>query len=153
MYNILKEQLIIKFLEDRDRLLCPAEECEFVLWDNPVPVVAAIVEYEGKVILANNAAWPDDKFALITGFLEQGESPEEGVLREVHEELGLIAEIEQLIGVYPFIKKNQLIMAYHVTIVNSISSKSIGMEFLEEDFCVKINLCIITPLIKVLIRH
>ena len=111
---LCKEELIIDFLEDRERLLCPAKECEYVHWDNPVPVVAAIVEYDGKVILANNAAWPDDKFALITGFLEQGESAEEGVLREVHEELGLIAEIEQFIGVYPFTKKNQVLIIYHV---------------------------------------
>lgn len=100
---------------DRERLLCPADDCEYVHWDNPVPVVAAIVEYDGQVILANNVEWPDHVFALITGFLEKNESPEEGVLREVREELGLDAEIGEFIGIYPFFIRNQLIIAYHVT--------------------------------------
>ena len=34
----------------RERAHCPA--CGWVHWDNPVPVVAAVIEYEGKVLLA-----------------------------------------------------------------------------------------------------
>ena len=34
-----------------------------------MPVVAAIVEYEGKVLLARNVAWPPQWYALITVFL------------------------------------------------------------------------------------
>ena len=109
------EELILELLDDRERLHCPAAACEFVHWNNPVPVVAAIVEYGGRVILANNMAWPDHVYALITGFLEQGESPEAGVIREVLEELGLSAEVQEFIGAYSFFKKNQLILAYHVT--------------------------------------
>jgi NADH pyrophosphatase NudC (nudix superfamily) len=51
---------------------------------------------------------------LITGFLERGEAPEEGVAREVREELGLAAQTVTLIGVYPFARKHELIVAYHV---------------------------------------
>ena len=65
-------------------------------------------------MLANNAAWPEDIYALITGFLEKDESPEDAVLREVHEELGLAAELRGFIGTYSFFRKNQLILAYHV---------------------------------------
>jgi NADH pyrophosphatase NudC (nudix superfamily) len=36
----------------------------------------------------------------ITGFLEKGETPENGVLREVTEELGLTGSSAELIGVY-----------------------------------------------------
>ena len=67
--------------------------CGYVHWNNPLPVVAAIVEYEGKILLARNAAWPEGMFALITGFLENGETPEEGIAREVLEETSLQAEI------------------------------------------------------------
>jgi NAD+ diphosphatase len=38
----------------------------------PVPVVAAIVEMDGTVILARNKGWPEKMYGLITGFLEQG---------------------------------------------------------------------------------
>ena len=39
-----------------ERLRCPA--CEWTHWNNPTPVLAAIVEINGKVLLARNAAWP-----------------------------------------------------------------------------------------------
>jgi ADP-ribose pyrophosphatase YjhB (NUDIX family) len=51
---------------------------------------------------------------LVSGFLEQDENPEEGMLREVQEELGLAAELAGLIGVYGFPARNQVIMAYHL---------------------------------------
>ncbi|KLU28172.1 ADP-ribose pyrophosphatase [Caballeronia mineralivorans PML1(12)] len=98
----------------RVRLACPDPECGFVHWNNPLPVVAAIVEYEGKILLARNAAWVEGMFALITGFLENGETPEAGIAREVREETSLVAESVELVGVYEFIRKNELIIAYHV---------------------------------------
>ena len=83
-------------------------------WDNPVPVVAAIVEHEGAVILARNKAWPEKMYGLVTGFLEKDEAPEEGVKREVKEELDLDASAAHLVGLYPFARRNELIIAYHV---------------------------------------
>lgn len=109
------KSLITKWKDDRERVLCADEEtCGFVHWNNPTPVVAAIVEHEGDIILARNAAWPVGWFALITGFLEAGETPEEGVLREVKEELNLDGEIVELIGLYEFHRMNQLLITYHV---------------------------------------
>ena len=95
--------------------------CGFVHWDNPLPVVAAIVEHEGGVILARNKAWPDPKmFGLITGFLEKGETPEAGVVREVKEELSLDAATAHFVGLYPFARRNELIIAYHVPATGEI---------------------------------
>ena len=94
--------------------MCLDDTCGFIFYDNPTPVVAAIVEYEGKIILARNVAWPETWYALITGFLEKNESPEEGILREVKEELNLEGVIQELVGIYAFAKRNQLIVTYHV---------------------------------------
>jgi NADH pyrophosphatase NudC (nudix superfamily) len=89
--------------------------CGYVHWDNPVPVVAAIVEHEGAVVLARNKSWLDPKmFGLITGFLEKGETPEAAVRREVKEELDLEPLGAALVGLYPFARRNELIIAYHV---------------------------------------
>lgn len=98
---------------EQERLAC-ADDCGFVHWDNPVPVLAAIVEHDGEIVLANNHAWAPDMFGLVTGYLEAGESPEQGILREVKEELGLAAHIVNLVGVYAFAHMNQVIMAWHV---------------------------------------
>ena len=96
------------------RPTCPDAACGFVLWDNPVPVVAALVEYDGRIVLARNVAWPENAFGLVTGFLERDEAPEAAVAREVAEELGLAATAVSLIGLYPFSRMNQLLIAYHV---------------------------------------
>lgn len=101
-------------LDDIERLACSAPHCQFVHWDNPVPVVAALVLYGDQVILARNAQWPGPIFSLITGYLERDEIPEQAVLRELHEELGLQGQIKTFIGHYSAFKKNQLILAYCV---------------------------------------
>jgi NAD+ diphosphatase len=107
--------LVERQLEERARHVCLTEACGFVHWNNPVPVVAAVVEYEGKILLARNAAWTEPTmFALITGFLEKDETPEQGIAREVMEETALHAESIELLGVYEFMRKNELIIAYHV---------------------------------------
>lgn len=96
------------------RLRCPA--CRWTHWNNPLPVLAAVIEmadHGGQVLLARNAAWPGRMFALITGFMEAGETPEQGIAREVFEETALNVESLKLIGVYDFQRKNELIVAYH----------------------------------------
>src|SRR5450830_1182544 len=72
---------------DKLRLRCVA--CDWTHWNNPTPVLAAIIEYRGQVLLARNAAWSGRMFALITGFMEAGETPEEGIAREIKEETNL----------------------------------------------------------------
>jgi NAD+ diphosphatase len=105
-------------LEDggmKERLRCPA--CGWTHWNNPTPVLAAIVECtdrDGQVLLARNAAWTHRMFALITGFMEAGETPQDGIAREVKEETGLDAQRVSLVGVYEFKRMNQVIVAYHV---------------------------------------
>ena len=96
---------------EKTRLRCPA--CGYTHWNNPTPVLAAVIEYEGKVLLARNAAWPGKMFALITGFMEAGETPQGGIAREIREETSLETSALNLIGVYDFQRMNQVIIAYH----------------------------------------
>ena len=98
----------------KTRLRCAA--CGFTHWNNPTPVLAAVVECidrEGRLLLARNAAWPGRRFALITGFMEAGETPEQGIAREVSEETSLTVDALALLGVYDFQRMNQVIIAYH----------------------------------------
>lgn len=105
-------RLELRHIDGVDRKACTSAACGFVHWDNPVPVVAALVQYQGKIILARNAQWPEGMFSLITGYLERGETPEQAVVREVKEELGLDGKVQGFIGCYSFSDKNQIILAH-----------------------------------------
>jgi NAD+ diphosphatase len=104
------------------RLRCPA--CGYTHWNNPTPVLAAVIELtdrDGQLLLARNATWSGKMFGLVTGFMEAGETPEEGIAREVAEETSLKASAIELIGVYDFQRMNQVIIAYHVQASGEIS--------------------------------
>jgi NADH pyrophosphatase NudC (nudix superfamily) len=98
----------------KERLRCAG--CGWTHWNNPTPVLAAVIECadrEGRLLMARNAAWPVKMFGLVTGFMEAGERPEDGIRREVAEETSLSVDALELIGVYDFQRMNQVIIAYH----------------------------------------
>lgn len=113
---------------DKERLRCPT--CGWTHWNNPTPVLAAVIELEGRVLLARNAAWPGKKsFGLITGFMEAGETPQEGVAREIKEETSLDVSALSLIGAYDFQRMNQVIIAYHAVAHGTVQLSPELVEF------------------------
>jgi NAD+ diphosphatase len=117
-----------RLVEGVERVACAAEGCRFVHWDNPVPVVAALVESAEGFVLARNVKWPPGMFSVITGFLERGESPEQALARETREELGLEASAFAFIGHYSFLQANQLLLAF---LVRASGSAAPGDEIAE----------------------
>ncbi len=115
-------------IDGRSRLSCSSATCDYVFWDNPTPVLAALVERDGLVVLVRNKQWPQKMFGLVTGFLEKNETPESGVLREVKEELGLVGRIVEFIGIYSFFEMNQLILAFHIRVEGEFA---LGQELAE----------------------
>lgn len=116
--------LALKRVDGVERKACTSLECNFVHWDNPVPIVAALVQYQGKIVLARNSQWPESMFSLVTGYLERNETPEEAVVREVKEELGLNGEVQDFIGCYSFAEKNQVILAHWVVATGELKTGS-----------------------------
>lgn len=87
-------------LEDdhRPRLVCDQGH---VTWRNPRVVVGAVPVIGAEVILARRAIEPAlGRWTYPGGFLEVGESAQEGARRETEEETELRVEIGSLIGVY-----------------------------------------------------
>jgi NAD+ diphosphatase len=115
---------LIELAEDggpKQRLRCPA--CGWTHWNNPTPVLAAVVECTdrgGRILLARNAAWAGRMFALITGFMEAGETAQQGITREVAEETNLQVHALSLIGVYDFQRMNQVIICFHAQATGDI---------------------------------
>ena len=54
------------------------------------PVVIMLAEFEGKALLGRQSRFPPGNYSALAGFLEPGESVEEAVRREIHEEAGVV---------------------------------------------------------------
>jgi len=84
--------------DHRPRLVCSEGH---VTWRNPRIVVGAVPVSAGIVYLARRAIEPAmGRWTYPGGFLEIGESAQEGARRETEEETRLRVEIGRLIGVY-----------------------------------------------------
>ena len=87
--------------DGRGRLYC--RQCDRILYENPLPAtVAAVLDNENNLLLVKRAMEPArGEWCLPGGFVELDEAPEQGVLRELHEETGLEGTVDRLIGVVP----------------------------------------------------
>ncbi len=59
---------------------------------------AAIFDEHDRVLLVRRV--DDDKWGLIAGWVDGTETPEQTVVREVAEEVGLVARVNRLVGVF-----------------------------------------------------
>lgn len=81
------EQVVFRIPEgdNRERFLC--EYCDTIHYQNPRVVTGCLPVWKEKVLLCRRAIDPRSGFwTLPAGFLENGESVEEGALRETREE-------------------------------------------------------------------
>lgn len=88
------------------------------LYVNPYPAACLVVLRKGKALLTLRSIEPRiGEWCLPGGFLEWGESPEEGAGRELLEETGVTAGRLSLIGAYDSItgqNRHVLLLAYRV---------------------------------------
>ncbi len=85
--------------DDRDRDLCG--HCGFVDYKNPKIVVGSVASHAGRILLCRRAIDPRLGFwTLPAGYLELGETVEDGARREAYEEARARIIIEQTMAVY-----------------------------------------------------
>ena len=127
--------LVPKVIDQCHRLVCP--QCGYIHYENPLPVVVAVVTRPGERLigLIRRAIAPGKgKWALPGGFMEINETPQEAILREIREEIGLDGVVQGLVGVYSSRSsayKGLVVMGFHVEL--GVDQASPGDEVSE--FC------------------
>ena len=91
-----------KMVDDTLRDYC--SRCKTVFYDNPLPVVSAVVvNTDREVLLVLRDREPQaGKWCLPSGFVEVNESIEEAVIRELMEETGIRGKVVRLLDVVSY---------------------------------------------------
>ena len=77
------------------------------------PVAIMLVEHDGALLLGRGCGWPERTFSSLAGFVEPGESVEEGAAREVYEEVGVRVRDVSYIASQPWPFPSQLMIGCH----------------------------------------
>lgn len=88
---------------------CPA--CATEHFPRTDPVVIMIAEHSDRALLGRQAAWPAGRYSALAGFVEPGESIEEAVAREIHEEAGVRVSDVRYVASQPWPFPSQLMIA------------------------------------------
>ncbi len=97
--------------EDRERLICG--DCGYVAYENPKIVVGSVVVEDGRILLCRRAIEPRRGFwTLPAGYMELGETIEEGARREAWEEARARLELDGILAIYSIARIGQVQIIY-----------------------------------------
>jgi ADP-ribose pyrophosphatase YjhB (NUDIX family) len=106
--------------EDRERRVC--QTCGFIDYVNPRIVTGVVAHADEKILLCRRAIEPRrGMWTLPAGFLELGESIEEGARREAMEEACAELEFETMLGVYSIPRIGQVQIFFRARLLNQPS--------------------------------
>ena len=112
--------------DNRKRHCC--ENCNEIIYQNPKIVAGCIAHVEKKILLCKRAIEPRKNFWTIpAGFLENGESIENGAIRETLEEAKLKVKELKLFQIYSIPRINQIYIIF-LKEINKDDSFSAGDE-------------------------
>lgn len=97
--------------DNRERLVC--SDCGHIAYENPKVVVGAIIVSDGAVLMCRRAIEPRRGFwTLPAGYLEYGETVEEGARREAWEEARAEIELDGILAVFSISRIGQVQVIY-----------------------------------------
>jgi ADP-ribose pyrophosphatase YjhB (NUDIX family) len=93
--------------DNRERAVCA--DCGYVAYENPKVVVGSVVLADGCVLMCRRAIEPRKGFwTLPAGYMELGETLEEGAAREALEEAQAVITIEGILGIFSIARIGQV---------------------------------------------
>ena len=107
--------------DERARRVCTV--CNTIFYDNPKIIVGSVACIEERILLCRRAIPPRVGFwTLPAGFMENGETIEEGACREAKEEANASLRIQGLLAVYSLKHIDQVQLFFKATLLNDAVS-------------------------------
>ncbi|MCS5486569.1 NAD(+) diphosphatase [Curtobacterium flaccumfaciens pv. beticola] len=96
-------------------------------------IIVGVTDADDRILLGSNAAWDADRYSLLAGFVEPGESLEDAVRREVCEESGVRVEEPEYLGSQPWPFPASLMVGFRARAVDGDPStaRPDGVEILD----------------------
>jgi len=79
-------------------------------------IIVGITDADGRILLGSNALWESNRYSLLAGFVEPGESLESAVVREVFEESGIHVVDPVYLGSQPWPFPASLMLGFTATV-------------------------------------
>lgn len=76
-------------------------------------IIVLVTDAHDRILLGNNAMWDSNRYSLLAGFVEPGESLEAAVIREVKEEAGIDVVNPEYLGSQPWPFPRSLMLGFH----------------------------------------
>jgi NAD+ diphosphatase len=90
---------------------CPVDGSEHFPRVDPAMIVL-VTDPDDRCLLARNALWPERRVSILAGFVEAGESAEQAVIREVHEETSVVVGAVGYLGSQPWPMPQSLMLGF-----------------------------------------
>ena len=109
-------RLVRKSVDGTLRPSCPG--CGHVVFLDPKLAAVVVVSVDGKLVLIKRGIEPGmGRWSFPSGYVDRGESVEDGAVREVKEETGLDVRITQFVGLYSRRGSPVVLAAYSAEVV------------------------------------
>ena len=85
----------VRFCEPEDREIYPRTD---------PAIIVGVIDDQDRILLGSQGIWEENRFSILAGFVEPGESLEAAVIREMQEEAGIVVQEPKFLGsqAWPF---------------------------------------------------
>ncbi len=104
--------------DERERFVCPS--CDTIHYQNPNIVTGCIPEWEDRILLCRRAIEPRrGLWTLPAGFMENGESTQQGAARETWEEARARVEVIELYSLFNLPHIDQVYLLFRARMLDT----------------------------------
>ena len=90
---------------------CLADNTELYPRTDPA-IIASVIDSKGRILLGSQGSWESNRWSVLAGYVEPGESLSAAVIREIYEEAGVRVINPQYLGDQPWPFPYSLMVAF-----------------------------------------